>query len=302
MKPAKLKTLFRLRGQIGDTPIIAVLADGETSVGAHPQADLVLASPGVSRRHAVLKLTGRTLTVIDSGSKNGTFVNRDRVDRGLLSVGDRIHFGSVGLVLEEVEADDVIVGLALSDEPDSASDLEAEPDDTMSLSQHRPGVVTASLGLLHTLVDHIHSEGEPALAPAIEHLRSEFSAEGVAMMVVDRFGEPGLLVASGTLPDISPTTELGVAVAKTVAKQTEPTGFTSIAGALPVAFAWARTKGNETRVLLVFRPSERASVLPLLEVAVRLLAPRRRWSSNPRARLPPRLRRRFITGHCGSVL
>lgn len=69
-------------------------ADGERQilVGREPPAELIVDSPLVSRRHALITIgTGRAV-VQDLGSANGTFVNGRRVDRATLGDGDAIHF------------------------------------------------------------------------------------------------------------------------------------------------------------------------------------------------------------------
>ena len=48
----------------------------------------------VSRRHAEFHRTGEEFTVSDAGSLNGTYVNRDRIDRVQLKDGERCRSGS----------------------------------------------------------------------------------------------------------------------------------------------------------------------------------------------------------------
>ena len=58
----------------------AGLGDGEHVLGRDPDLDLFLDSPGVSRRHALIRITGDEATLEDLGSKNGTFVADRRLD------------------------------------------------------------------------------------------------------------------------------------------------------------------------------------------------------------------------------
>ncbi len=73
------------------------IRDGCT-VGRDASADLVIADPRISRRHA---LFGRDLnglwTVKDLGSSNGTFVNDEQVDSKALSDGDTVRIGDTTL-------------------------------------------------------------------------------------------------------------------------------------------------------------------------------------------------------------
>lgn len=56
-------------------------------------ADLVVADPNVSRRHAELTYTGSDWTLEDLNSTNGTFVNNRRIMRCPLRDGDVLTFG-----------------------------------------------------------------------------------------------------------------------------------------------------------------------------------------------------------------
>src|ERR1051325_6073143 len=51
----------------------------EIQIGKGPRNDLVIADPSVSTAHAVLKFDQKDYTIADLGSRNGTFVNGDRV-------------------------------------------------------------------------------------------------------------------------------------------------------------------------------------------------------------------------------
>jgi len=63
------------------------------SVGRKADKDLVIADPRVSRDHAVIVSEGGQFSVVDQGSKHGTFVNGVKVDRKILERNDRLEFG-----------------------------------------------------------------------------------------------------------------------------------------------------------------------------------------------------------------
>ena len=73
---------------------LRVLDAERVSVGTLETNDLVVDGDGVSRVHAVLERFGDTWCVRDLGSRNGTFVNGDRIlgDRAL-HAGDEISLG-----------------------------------------------------------------------------------------------------------------------------------------------------------------------------------------------------------------
>jgi transcriptional regulator with PAS, ATPase and Fis domain len=84
---------FRLLGHLDGVELALDLAEGSNAVGSRAPARHVLPFAGVSRRHAVLVVEGDRVTVIDQGSKNGTFLNGSKVRRAELSPGDRLAFG-----------------------------------------------------------------------------------------------------------------------------------------------------------------------------------------------------------------
>jgi len=63
------------------------------SVGRKVDKDLVIADPRVSRDHALIVSENGVFSVVDQGSKHGTFVNGERVERKTLERNDRLEFG-----------------------------------------------------------------------------------------------------------------------------------------------------------------------------------------------------------------
>ena len=68
------------------------------SAGRHPESEIFLDDVTVSRRHAEFHRDGDSFTVSDVGSLNGTYVNRDRIDRVRLTDGDEVQIGKFRLV------------------------------------------------------------------------------------------------------------------------------------------------------------------------------------------------------------
>jgi phosphoserine phosphatase RsbU/P len=64
------------------------------SVGRKVDKDLVIADPRVSRDHAYIALEADGFYIVDQGSKHGTFVNGERVQRQKLERNDRLEFGA----------------------------------------------------------------------------------------------------------------------------------------------------------------------------------------------------------------
>lgn len=75
------------------------LLDQETTTaGRHPEAGIFLDDVTVSRRHAEFRLNNGEFEVVDVGSLNGTYVNREPRNSQVLSVGDEIQIGKFRLV------------------------------------------------------------------------------------------------------------------------------------------------------------------------------------------------------------
>jgi serine phosphatase RsbU (regulator of sigma subunit) len=64
------------------------------SVGRKVDKDLVIADPRVSRDHAQILLEDGDFFLVDQGSKHGTFVNGERIQRQKLEHNDRLEFGA----------------------------------------------------------------------------------------------------------------------------------------------------------------------------------------------------------------
>ncbi len=67
------------------------------SVGRSPEAGVFLDDVTVSREHAVLVRRGGAWYLDDSGSLNGTYINRQRADSHRLEDGDELQIGKFKL-------------------------------------------------------------------------------------------------------------------------------------------------------------------------------------------------------------
>jgi pSer/pThr/pTyr-binding forkhead associated (FHA) protein len=84
-----------------------------TSAGRHPDSDIFLDDVTVSRRHAEFRLESGEFQVVDVGSLNGTYVNREPVDSSELQNGDEVQIGKFRLVFltgPRVESSDSSAG------------------------------------------------------------------------------------------------------------------------------------------------------------------------------------------------
>jgi len=68
------------------------------SIGRHPECDIFLDDITVSRRHAEIRREEDRFLLVDTGSLNGTYLNRERVDSAYLKSGDEIQVGKFKLL------------------------------------------------------------------------------------------------------------------------------------------------------------------------------------------------------------
>jgi hypothetical protein len=77
-----------------------VLSGSRVVVGRSRDADVVLADPNISRRHAELRRDENGWEIVDLGSTNGIKVNGRRVESQTLRPGDQITIGVTDLTFE----------------------------------------------------------------------------------------------------------------------------------------------------------------------------------------------------------
>ena len=93
-------------------PLTPTAASAEVTIGREG-ADVMLPSSKISKLHAVFAIGGGLPSLIDSGSKNGTWLNGTRLSAGRavpVDVGDTIQFASVSATLWSI--DDLVAAVA----------------------------------------------------------------------------------------------------------------------------------------------------------------------------------------------
>lgn len=69
-----------------------------TSAGRHQLSDIYLDDITVSRRHAEFRRDAGEFQIVDLGSRNSTYVNRESVESAVLANGDEVQIGKFRLV------------------------------------------------------------------------------------------------------------------------------------------------------------------------------------------------------------
>ena len=82
------------------------IGDRDVVVGRAQECEVQVSDDGVSRRHAMVRSIAKEIWLEDSQSRNGTFVNGERVGRHHLMDGDKIQIGAA-TVLKFTYSDDL---------------------------------------------------------------------------------------------------------------------------------------------------------------------------------------------------
>ena len=113
----------------GRPPVIVPLGT-ELVIGRSEDADLSVPDGGVSRRHAVIKLTTNGYVIEDLGSRNGTYVNGNKMTEHALSDRDRIEICSARFIFLVEEATASSILLQDAEPPNILGSVKVEPGQT----------------------------------------------------------------------------------------------------------------------------------------------------------------------------
>ena len=90
-----------LIGDLDSQELRFPLFKNRLTIGRNDDNDIQLKTTYISRRHAVILTEGDATRIIDWGSKNGVFVNSERIKEHFLSNGDIVAIGDVKFRYEE---------------------------------------------------------------------------------------------------------------------------------------------------------------------------------------------------------
>jgi len=91
------------------------LKDGRISIGRMEGNDLIIFDPTVSRKHAEVEKRDAGYVLIDLASRNGLFLNGQKISEALLKDGDEIKVGSFGLSYREDASSSVLISEGAAD-------------------------------------------------------------------------------------------------------------------------------------------------------------------------------------------
>ena len=86
----------RLITKTGATPGAEIpLKPGLNRVGRSPENDIAIPEASISTHHCEISVSDIAVAVRDLGSTNGTFINRQQINKGVLQRGDILTLGAV---------------------------------------------------------------------------------------------------------------------------------------------------------------------------------------------------------------
>jgi two-component system cell cycle response regulator len=157
------------------------------SIGRGPHAELRLHDEGVSRMHARLEHTTGSVTLVDLGSRNGTFVNGERIEepRGLLDT-DQIAVGTALLRFAVQTAAEIRLAHQVY-EASVRDHLTALYNRRFAEEQLHHGVRSVSSGLRSACM--LHVEGLAEVNESAGRGTGDDLLRAIATKLADVFGE-----------------------------------------------------------------------------------------------------------------
>ncbi|MCH7388572.1 FHA domain-containing protein [Acinetobacter modestus] len=158
---------WKLQAITGEFTGQEISIERDMLVGRHQDADILLQSADISRRHAALLLKGEQLWVQDLNSSNGTFINDTRVEQETaLNDGDILQFASF-----------VFSVLAIVPTLTELPEIEVEP---VTATKHDAGMPTLAERAAETSINRDgmpQQVGIPKPAPIPEGIDVQAAAE-----------------------------------------------------------------------------------------------------------------------------
>jgi EmrB/QacA subfamily drug resistance transporter len=190
---------------------------GELEIGRDPGLGLALGEDSlVSKRHARLEVRADGLVLEDLGSRNGTFVNGQRIQGAVfVQPGDRIVIGGTTLELQEVAAPEYVLQIVGGPGAGRAvtlvGPLEAGRDDAAGLPLHGDSLASRLHARLSPLVDGVAVEdlgsrngtfvnGQRLEAPTLAKIGDQIQI-GDTVLEVREAGAVAEPVAPDSMPD-----------------------------------------------------------------------------------------------------
>lgn len=189
------------RRQLGKSPIV---------VGRDETADFMVARGSISRRHAELRCTASgDWLVADMGSTNGTLVNEEQVEDGILEDGDHVQFGDAVFKFvagASAQYHDQIYALTVLDGPTSVHNeryFRTHCEHLLAKAQRRRGNMSLVVIDVDWLAEIIDERGELCGDSVLRSIAGRIREHSKSSFCTARFGRDGfaILMPGGELDD-----------------------------------------------------------------------------------------------------
>ena len=140
-------------------------------IGRSEGVDIQLLDSRVSRRHAVIRESVAGFMIQDMTTKNGTFVNKESIDKSLLFHGDSIIIGAYTLQfldqeIDELESQDLeLVSIELDDDHTPSLSVPASLEERMGAPS--PRAATVNQGPPPARVNRLDRSPPPSGSPSV---------------------------------------------------------------------------------------------------------------------------------------
>lgn len=284
----KAHRALALRGEIAGIDRTYLLAPGLNLIGSRSDRGVVLALRGVSKRHALLIVEPGRSILEDLGSKNGTFVNGERVERRVVEVGDLLRFGPICLRLEELVEDEgeLAITLPATHRDDSRS---SNRETSQLLASSEAISADAWSTAVERIVAHLPTSADADLGPCLTLVAKTLAADGVGLFLRPAEGPLVMQACSGPFePSLAEDLARFSAVPE---GEIEMQSVTRADGTMLSAALLTQEMGTTWLLVLWGKDSLPSAQAGLLRIALRLLA---RCREQPEVVEAPSRARRLI--------
>ena len=190
---------YRLSGEIDGRSYNFDLEDGDHRIGCSGESDVRLAFEGVSRQHALLRVLPGGVSIEDSGSRNGTFVDGSRVQKAAVGESSTLAIGPVELTLQAIEGGEAVAAIRL-EAPFEASSSFASEVETPLIRKPLRSSDQGFLLCVETVLERLR--GPAGRSGALAAVAKGYGSHGAWLVHWPPSGEPAVFGAFDELPTL----------------------------------------------------------------------------------------------------
>ncbi len=244
-----------------------VLHPGVNRVGRDRANEIVIDEEGVSRHHANLVVEGETVTVLDAGSTNGTFVSGLKIAEGPVGAGASLCFGSVVAFLVQVDPEDAVAGVPVASGTKVQTGLGESGATTGISTLDRGEVVPANWLRAVRYALSVPVAGDANSGEVLHVIRATIGARAVVSIDLRAEDEISVRGVSGEVPAADLIEESAAELREALESAGHPSGWKVLSGANHTArvASWREDDGRISALIAFGVPSFHNGAATLLE-------------------------------------